>query len=108
MGREFEAEILPSPEGFLRSAAPESHVCLILDIHLPGTSVSSYSTISPRPYWPRRRSLSLRRTGQRTAVSVPYSQHRLSEKAIVRTVLLAAIHSLLKRGGSYEEGSFPR
>jgi hypothetical protein len=41
-------------------------------------------------------------------VSVPYSQHRLSEKAIVRTVLLAAIHSLLKRGGSYEEGSFPR
>jgi len=38
---EFEAEIFPSAEGFLRSTAPESHVCLILDIHLPGTSVSS-------------------------------------------------------------------
>jgi FixJ family two-component response regulator len=34
----FEAHAFASAEEFLASAAPESHACLILDIHLPGMS----------------------------------------------------------------------
>src|SRR5215831_1390944 len=34
----FEAQAFASAEEFLSSAAPESHACLILDIHLPGMS----------------------------------------------------------------------
>ena len=34
----FEAYTFASAEKFLGSAAPESHACLILDIHLPGMS----------------------------------------------------------------------
>ena len=34
----FEAHTFGSAEEFLNSAMPESHACLILDIHLPGMS----------------------------------------------------------------------
>jgi DNA-binding response OmpR family regulator len=35
---EFEAHAFGSAKEFLESTAPESYVCLILDIHLPGMS----------------------------------------------------------------------
>jgi FixJ family two-component response regulator len=49
----FEAHTFASAEEFLKSAVPESHACLILDIGLPGMSgfklVDHLSTSAPPP-----------------------------------------------------------
>src|SRR5215813_3519412 len=49
----FDAHTFASAEEFLRSAAPESHACLIVDLHLPGMSgfelLDHLTTSAPPP-----------------------------------------------------------
>jgi FixJ family two-component response regulator len=50
---EFEAYTFASAEEFLKSAVPESHACLILDLNLPGMSgfelVDHLGACAPHP-----------------------------------------------------------
>jgi FixJ family two-component response regulator len=100
----FEAHTFASAEEFLRSTAPESHACLIIDIHLPGLSGFELfdqlvASVSPRP--------AIFITGQdadsswERASRIPDSVYLT--KPFVGRELLEALQSLLRRGDSDAE-----
>jgi FixJ family two-component response regulator len=101
----FEAYTFASAEEFLRSAAPESHACLILDIHLPGMSgfdlldhLTASSKLRPTILITAKDQESLRERAARIPDSV------YLRKPLVGTVLLDAARSLLRRSSSLPEG----
>jgi FixJ family two-component response regulator len=101
----FEACTFASAEEFLGSAAPESHACLILDIHLPGMSgfglldhLAASSKLRPAILITGQDQESLRARASRIPDSV------YLRKPLVGTVLLGAVRSLLRRSGSLAEG----
>ena len=101
----FEAYTFASAEEFLGSAAPESHACLILDIHLPGMSgfdlldlLTASSKLRQAILITGQDQESLRARASRIPDSV------YLRKPLVGTVLLDAVRSLLRRSGSLAEG----
>jgi two-component system, LuxR family, response regulator FixJ len=103
----FEAHTFASAEEFLGSVAPESHACLILDIHLPGMSgfdlldhLTASCQVRPAILITGQDQDSLRERVSRVPDSVYLG------KPMVGTVLLDAIRSLLLRSrGSRAESS---
>ena len=103
----FEAHTFASAEEFLGSVAPESHACLILDIHLPGMSgfdlldhLTASCRVRPAILITGQDQDSLRERVSRVPDSVYLG------KPMVGTVLLDAIRSLLLRSrGSRAESS---
>jgi FixJ family two-component response regulator len=100
----FEVRTFASAEEFLRSAVPESHACLILDIRLPGMSgfeLFDYLTASgqPRPviFITAQDEENVRRQASRIPNSV------YLRKPVVGVVLLEAVRSLLSRNSSGAE-----
>ena len=94
----FEAYTFASAEEFLSSAVPESHACLILDIHLPGMSgfelldhLIAMATPRPAIFITARDQDSQRERASR----IPHSV--FLHKPFVGTVLLEAVRSLLRR-----------
>ena len=97
----FEAHPFGSAEDFLASTAPEAHACLILDLHLPG--MSGLELLDR---------LSAGAPPQPTVFITAHHDDRLRERASGRphslylrkpfdgAVLLEAVRSLLRRGGS--------
>jgi FixJ family two-component response regulator len=103
----FEACAFASAEDFLRSPAPGSPGCLIIDLHLPGMSgfeLFDYLTASapPRPaiFMTAQDQDSLRERASRIPGSV------YLRKPFVASALLEAVRSLLKRNES--GGESPR
>src|SRR5438874_286146 len=97
----FEAHPFASGEEFLASAAPESHACLILDIHLPGMSGWDLvdrltASAPPRPviFITAQHQERVREQASRIAGSV------YLRKPFVGAVLLEAVRSLLKERGA--------
>ena len=100
----FEAHTFASAEEFLGSAAPESHACLILDIHLPGMSgfdlldhLTASHQLRPAIFITGQDQDSLRERVSRIPDSV------YLRKPMVGTVLLDAVRSLLRSRGSRAE-----
>ena len=100
----FETHTFASAEEFLRSAAPESHACLILDLQLPGMSgfeLFDHLTASARPrpaiFITAQDADSLRERASRIPDSV------YLRKPFVGTVLLEALRSILRRSSSGAE-----
>ena len=94
----FEADTFASAEDFLRSAAGNSHACLIIDIHLPGMSgvdlIDHLGGSAPTPpaiFITAQDEESLRERASRIPHSIYLS------KPFPGTVLLEALHSLLSR-----------
>ena len=102
----FDAHTFASAEEFLGSAAPESHACLILNIHLPGMSgfelVDHLTTSVPPPpvvFISAQEEYSLRERASRIPNTVYLS------KPIAGPVLLEAVRSLLRPRGSCAQSS---
>lgn len=100
----FEAQTFTSAEELFSSAAPESHACLILDIHLPGISGFELrdhltASVPPAIFITAEDEESVRQRASLILNSV-YLQ-----KPFAGTALLVAVRSLLNRGGSSEEAS---
>ena len=102
----FEAYTFASAEEFLKSAVPESHACLILDIHLPGMSgfeLLDHLTASALPppaiFITAEDEDSLRKQ----ASLIPNSVYL--HKPFAGAVLLAAVLSLFNRSSPCEESS---
>ena len=101
----FEAHTFGSAEEVLTSARPESHACLILDIHLPGMSgfelVDHLTTSGPPPptiFITAQDTESLRERASRVPNSV------YLREPFVGAVLLEAVRSVLKHN-CYAESS---
>src|SRR6516162_8267242 len=99
----FEAHTFGSAEEFLNSAMPESHACLILDIHLPGMSgfeLHKHLTTSRPPpttiFITAHDTDSLRERASRIPNSV------YLRKPLVGAVLLEAVRSLLRHSSCAE------
>jgi FixJ family two-component response regulator len=93
----FEAHTFGSAEEFLKSATPESHACLILDIHLPGMSgfalldhLTASHQLRPAIFITGQDQDSLRERASRIPDSV------YLRKPLVGAVLLDAVRSLLR------------
>jgi FixJ family two-component response regulator len=102
----FDAHTFASAEQFLGSAAPGSHACLILNIHLPGMSgfelVDHLTTPVPPPpvvFITAQEDYSLRERASRLPNTVYLS------KPVPGPVLLEAVCSLLRSSGSCAESS---
>ena len=100
----FEAHTFGSAEEFLNSAMPESHACLILDIHLSGMSGfelhDHLTTSGPPPptiFITAHDTDSLRERASRIPGSV------YLRKPFAGSVLLEAVRSLLKRNDAEGE-----
>jgi FixJ family two-component response regulator len=100
----FEAHTFASAEEFLRTAAPESYGCLILDIRLPGMSgfeLFDHLTASAQP----RPAIFITAQDEdhvrKRASRIPNSVYL--RKPVVGTVLLEAIRSLLIHSSSGAE-----
>jgi len=100
----FDAHTFASAEEFLRSTAPESHACLIVDLHLPGMSgfdlLDDLSTVVPPPpaiFITAQDADSLRERASRIPNSV------YLHKPFLGAVLLEAV--LFGRNGSCAESS---
>lgn len=96
----FETSSFGSAEEFLASHAPESHACLILDIHLPGMSgfelfdrLSTHEPQLPVIFVTAEDRESIRDQAYRIPDSV------FLQKPLVGAVLLAAIRGQLGRKG---------
>src|SRR5262245_42209335 len=99
----FEAQTFASAEKFLSSAAPESHACLILDIHLPGMSgfeLLDHLTASALPPPAIFITAEGEDSVRERASIIPNSVYL--QKPFSGAVLLAAVRSLLNRSGSFE------
>jgi FixJ family two-component response regulator len=101
----FEAHTFGSAEEFLNSAMPESHACLILDIHLPrmsGFELHDHLTTSGPPpptiFITAQDTESLRERASRVPNSV------YLREPFVGAVLLEAVRSVLKHN-CYAESS---
>jgi FixJ family two-component response regulator len=99
----FEAHTFGSAEEFLNSAMPESHACLILDIHLSGMSGfelhDHLTTSGPPPptiFITAHDTDSLRERASRIPNSV------YLRKPLVGAVLLEAVRSLLRHSSCAE------
>jgi FixJ family two-component response regulator len=97
----FEAHPFASAEDFLASAAPESHACLILDLHLPGMSGFDLldhlrACAPPRPtiFITAQAEEGVRERASWMAESV------YLRKLLAGAVLLEAVRWLLRRSGS--------
>jgi FixJ family two-component response regulator len=97
----FEAHTFASAEEFLRSAASESHACLILDIQLPGMSglelvdhLIASASRRPAIFITAKDQDSVRERASRIPDSV------FLRKPFVGTVLLEAVRSLLRHSDS--------
>jgi FixJ family two-component response regulator len=102
----FDAHTFASAEEFIESGAPESYACLILDIHLPGRSgfelVDQLTTSAPPPpviFITAQDANSLRERASRIPNTIYLS------KPFPGGVLLEAVRSLLRPGGSCVESS---
>ena len=100
----FETHTFGSAEEFLNSAMPESHACLILDIGLPGMSgfelldhLTASALCPPAIFVTAEDENSVRKR----AALIPNSVYL--HKPFAGTALLAAVLSLLNRGGSCEQ-----
>jgi FixJ family two-component response regulator len=100
----FEAHTFASAEEFLRTAAPESYACLILDIRLPGMSgfeLFDHLTTSGQA----RSTIFITAQDEdrvrQQASRIPNSVYL--RKPVVGTVLLEAIRSLLSHSSSGAE-----
>jgi len=101
----FEAHTFGSAEEFLNSAMPESHACLILDIHLPGVSgfqlhdhITTSGPPPPTIFITADDTDSLRERASRVPNSV------YLREPFVGAVLLEAVRSVLKHN-CYAESS---
>jgi FixJ family two-component response regulator len=100
----FEACTFASAEDFLRSSAPKSRGCLIIDLHLPGMSGFELfdhlaASAPPRPaiFMTAQDQDSLRERASRIPGSV------YLRKPFAGSVLLEAVRSLLKRNDAEGE-----
>ena len=100
----FETQAFASAEEFLRSPAPESHGCLILDLQLPGMSgfeLFEHLTASgqhrPAVFITAQDADSLRERASRIPDSI------YLRKPFVGAELLEALRSMLRPGGSHAE-----
>ena len=97
----FEAHTFASAEDFLQSAGTESHVCLIIDLHLPGMSgfelfdhLAASSLPRPAIFITAQDQEGLR---ERAAL-IPATAYL--RKPFVGATLLEALNSLVTHGGS--------
>ena len=97
----FKTNAFGSAEEFLASHAPESHACLILDIHLPGMSgfelFDRLSACEPQ--------LPVIFVTAEDRESIRNRAHRISsticlQKPLIGAVLVEAVQAQLRRGGS--------
>jgi FixJ family two-component response regulator len=102
----FEAYTFASAEDFLQSVGPESHACLVIDLHLPGMSGFELfdhlaGSPSPRPaiFITAQDQEGLRERASRISGAV------YLRKPFVGAVLLEAINSLITRDGSVTENA---
>jgi FixJ family two-component response regulator len=97
----FDTLAFATAEEFLHSSEPESHRCLIVDLHLPGMSGFELfehlaASAPPRPtiFMTARDQDSLRERASRIPGSV------YLRKPFIGSALLEAVRSLLKRNDS--------
>ena len=97
----FETLAFASAEEFLRSSAPESPGCLIIDLHLPGMSgfelfdhLTAFAPPRPAIFMTAQDQDSLRERASRIPGSV------YLRKPFVGSALLEAVRSLVKRNDS--------
>jgi FixJ family two-component response regulator len=97
----FDSQTFASAEEFLNSSDPESHACLIIDLHLPGMSGVDLaerlaaSTVPPRAIFiTAQENESLRERASRIPESV------YLRKPFLGVALLEALNSVLKRSDS--------
>jgi FixJ family two-component response regulator len=100
----FATQAFLSAEDFLANSHPESHVCIILDIHLPGISgVELFDRLCERGGCPpvifitAGDGQALRQNASRV------SQTICLRKPLVADELLGAVHEQLRRTGSDPE-----
>jgi len=102
----FEAYTFASAEDFLQSVGPESHACLVIDLHLPGMSgfeLFDHLAASPSPR-PAIFITAQDQDGLRERASrIPGTVYL--RKPFVGAVLLEAINSLSTRDGSVTENA---
>jgi FixJ family two-component response regulator len=100
----FETNTFGSAEEFLASHVPESHACLILDIHLPGMSgfelFDHLASCDPQ--------LPVIFVTAADRERFPNGAHRVSkticlQKPVIGAVLVEAVHTQLGRRGSPDE-----
>jgi len=100
----FATQAFLSAEDFLANSYPESHACLILDIHLPGISgVELFDRLSERGGRPPVIFIT---TGN--AQALRQNASRISgtiwlRKPLMADELLRAVHEQLRRSGSGPE-----
>lgn len=100
----FEVHTFASAEEFLGSAVPESYVCLILDIRLPGMSgfeLFDHLTASAHPRPAIFITAQDEDSARQQASRIPNSVYL--RKPVVGAVLLEAVRSLLSRNSSGAE-----
>jgi len=100
----FATHAFLSAEDFLANSHPESHVCFILDIHLPGISgVELFDRLCERGGHPQVIFITagdgqaLRQNAARVSGTI------CLRKPLVADELLGAVHEQLRRGGSGPE-----
>jgi FixJ family two-component response regulator len=100
----FATHAFLSAEDFLANSHPESHVCFILDIHLPGISgVELLDRLCERGGHPQVIFITagdgqaLRQNASRVSGTI------CLRKPVVADELLGAVHEQLRRGGSGPE-----
>jgi FixJ family two-component response regulator len=102
----FEAVTYASAEEFLLSSAPESHACLIIDLHLPAMSgfelfdrLSASAPSLPAIFITAQDQDNSRELASRIRNTV------YLRKPFVGAELVQAVHSLLRRSDSGEKNS---
>jgi FixJ family two-component response regulator len=99
----FATQAFLSAEDFLANSHPESHVCFILDIHLPGISgVELFDRLCDRGGRPpvifiTGGGQALRQNASRVSGTI------CLRKPLVADELLGAVHEQLRRSGSDPE-----
>ena len=100
----FEAHTFASAEDFLESVSPKLHVCLIIDLHLPGMSgfelfdhLAGSPSARPAIFVTAQDQNGLRERASRIPGTV------YLRKPFAGAVLLEALNSLVARGSSAAE-----
>ena len=100
----FATQAFASAEEFLTSAKPNSHVCMILDIHLPGISgFELFDRLSADHGCPRVIFITAEDAEAIRQEAARSSGNICLRKPLVADALLGAVHEQLRRSGSGPE-----